>query len=192
MIGHRKAIRHAGDAVTSDLETTEEPKSETSSSKSCFIKIPKDPYWVGKAMELHGLSQGNTAALHKYPAFEKSVLDVITKPPVIPNGEDTGGREFKETQQRVERVNEGTVLQNLMSLIIQRKYTGNQELQGEELERYTKELANADNETAREALKEGFLHTDRLWTKDGLLVIMTADSAKMLLPNQYADMGLGS
>ena len=172
----------------SNLSTTEAKSTETPSSKPCSTKIQKDPHSIGEAMQEHGLWQNDTAAFERYPDFEKRIREILA-PPRLSVMKTKQVEEFKKVQRDVERLNEDTVLQNLVPLIIKRKYTSEKDLQNEEQERYNTELTSAKDEAARMALKKRFVHTSKMWRDDGLLVTMTAEFYRTLLPNRYAEFG---
>ncbi|KAL9128680.1 MAG: hypothetical protein Q9217_002673 [Psora testacea] len=174
--------------MTSNLSTTEAKSTETPSSKPCSTKILKDPHSIGEAMQEHGLWQNDTAAFERYPNFKKSIREILA-PPRLSVMKTKQVEEFKKVQRDVERLNEDTVLQNLVPLIIKRKYTSEKDLQNEEQERYNTELTSAKDEAARMALKKRFVHTSKMWRDDGLLVTMTAEFKRTLLPNRYAESG---
>ena len=142
-------------------------------------------------MEEHGILQNQIAALDKYPEFKQKMRDILLQHRLSAMKKKEV-REFQNTLAQVERLNEDTVLQNLVPLVIRRKYTlekNLEELEGEELENYYTRLANVKTDTERMALRKQFLYTHNLWSDDGLLVTMNAEFLRTFLPNQYEELG---
>ena len=173
------------DAPLSIAPTTPRPVSTKSSSTG---KISKDAYSVGKAMEQHGLVQDDNTALNRYPLFEKEMREIVTgqRLSAMKKGQV---EEFHRTQRRVERLNEDTVLNSLLPLIIRREYQTVEDLSDDAIKKYMDLLAKAPNTEERDKIRSQHTHTNRLWSDDGLLVTSNCEFQKTLLPNVYEDLG---
>ncbi|KAL9131273.1 MAG: hypothetical protein Q9217_000761 [Psora testacea] len=174
--------------TTSDPSTTQPKTGETPISKSSSAKSLGNARRVGKAMQKHGLWQDDKAALSKYPTFERNIRNILGNRRHS-HMKETQTEEFQAILQNVHGHNEDTVLQNLVPLIIKRKYTAVKDIQGEELEHYTKKVESAQSDAARKALEKESLYTHRMWSKDGLVVTMKAEFCTTLLPNHYMELG---
>ena len=163
------------------------PTDETDSIKPPPLKIPKDSNSVKLAMEAHGILQ-NKAALDRYPDFKQKMKDILAQDRLSAMKKKEV-HEFQKTLSQVERLNEDTIMQNLVPLIIRRKYTSERDLQGEELEIYNARLAAAKTDEERMALRTEFLFTHGLWSDDGLLVTMNSEFLRTFLPNQFEELG---
>lgn len=168
--------------------STDPPTDETDPTKPPTTKIAKDSNSIKLAMEAHGILQNKIAALDKYPEFKQRMKDILFQDRLSAMKKKEV-REIQNTLAQVERLNEDTILQNLVPLIIRRKYTHEKDLEGEELEDYNTRLANVKTDAERMALRKQFLCTHNLWSDDGLLVTMNAEFLRTFLPNQYEELG---
>ena len=80
-------------------------------------------------------------------------------------------------------------MQNLVPLIMRRKYIAEKDLEGEEFESYNGKLATAESDEERIALRKEFLLTHALWSDDSLLVTMNSEFLRTFLPNQFEELG---
>ena len=139
-------------------------------------------------MEAHGILQNKATDLDKYPEFKQKMKDILSQDRLsVMKKKDV--QEFQNTLAQVERLNEDTILQNLVPLIIRRKYTVEKDIESEELGRYNARFANAKTDAERMALRKEFRLTHSLWNDDGLLVTMNSEFLRTFLPNQFEELG---
>ena len=139
-------------------------------------------------MEEHGILQQKAGALDRYPDFKEEMKDMVLKDRRSAMKEKEV-REFQNTLAQVERLNEDTILQNLVPLIIRRKYMSEKDLEGEELKALNTKLADAKTDEERMELRKKYLFTNKLWSDDGLLVTMDSEFLRTYLPNKFNDLG---
>ena len=164
------------------------PTDETNITKPPIIKIAKDSNSVKIAMEAHGILQNKAVDLDRYPEFKQKMKDILSqnRSSAMKKREV---QEFQKTLAQVERLNEDTILQNLVPLIIRRKYTSDEDLEGQELESYIAKFVEPETGEERMALRKDLLLTQSLWSDDGLLVTMKSEFFRTFLPNQFEELG---
>ena len=170
------------------VQAFEDAKSEdTNSTQPNALKIPKDSHSIGSAMAQHGLLQ-QSKAFEKYPVFKEGLNEIIdaNRPSAMKKKQLL---EFKEQQRHVERLNESTFLQNLLPLIIKRKYTGLKDLEGGEQEQFNKMLEGITDDTEKKKLQSEHLYSGRYWINDGMLATMNSEFRRTLLPSKYHEEG---
>lgn len=163
------------------------PTDETDSTKPTPFKIPKDANAVKLAMEDHGILQ-NKAALESYTEFREKMKAILFQDRLSAMKKKEV-REFENTLAQVERLNEDTILQTLVPLIVRRTYLAEKDLEGEELASYNAKIANAATDAERMTLRKAFLLSNALWSDDGLLVTMNSEFLRTFLPNQFEELG---
>lgn len=132
--------------------------------------------------------QGDTAALKKCPSFENEMREIVNGQR-LSEMKDSQVAEFHRTHRRVERLNEDTLLNNLLPLIIRRKYQMIEDLTDSEVKQHMEQLAMTPSAKERDEIRSRYTLTSRLWSDDGLLVTSNCEFQRTLLPYVYADLG---
>ena len=173
-----------------NIQTLNSTRSvDSASSQSSVAKIPKDAYSISKAMQQHGLIQDDQKAFERYPMFKQEIERILGADRTSEMKEKQI-REFKVTHQRVQFLNEDTVLQNLLPMIIKNKYAIRKEPGGQDGGGSPDNAGQAQmDETTNSKLQDGSVYTTRLWSDDGLGITMNSEFRKTFLPNQYMEMG---
>lgn len=140
-------------------------------------------------MEQHGLFQNNQAAWTRYPTFRQEVGEILGADRLSAMKEQQI-RKFRLAHENVKFLNEDTLLQNLLPIVVMDEYTVEEELGANNRRQDLDHSAQAPTDMAlHNESPDKRTYTTRLWADDGLVITMNSEFRDTLLPNQYTAMG---